>query len=164
MMFRRFENIVEAASRFVNILGIVVLLGMMMLIVTDVFLRYVFNKPVPGSVEVVEFMMGAVVFMGMAYTGIKKGHIGLGFLVSKMPERRQAFVDIFNFTVSTVFFMLVSWKSLVQTIVLYKSNQTSSVLGIPVYPFLIVLAVGSGLLALVFLIFTVHSFSRAAKR
>jgi len=162
-MFRAFEKIVETASRYVNLVGIVILLGMMMLIVVDVFLRYVFNKPVPGSVEVVEFMMGAVVFTGMAYTGIKKGHIGLGFLVSKMPARGQAVVDTFNFSVSTLFFALVSWKSVVQSVVLYRSSQTSSVLGIPAYPFLIVLAVGSGLLALVFLTFTVRSISRVAQ-
>ncbi len=156
-MLRVFEYLVEGSSRFVNIVGCIILICMMIMIVIDVFMRYIFNMPVPGSVELVEFMMGAVVFTGMAYAGIKKAHIGLGFLISKLPERYQAAIDIFNFSISTLFFILIVWKSILQAIVLYNSNQTSNVLGIPIYPFIIVLTVGSGLLALVFLLFLINA-------
>ena len=47
----------------------IVLTAMMFLIMTDVVLRYVFNSPITGSYEIIQYMMAILIpFMGLLKT------------------------------------------------------------------------------------------------
>ncbi|MFH1489611.1 MAG: TRAP transporter small permease [Pseudomonadota bacterium] len=149
--FRAFEKAVTLASKTVNAIGAIFLLAMMGMIFAEVFMRYLFNAPIEGSFEMVEYMMALVISLSIAYTGSKKGHIAVELLVSKFPERMQALLDVFHFLVCTIFFWLLCWKTASQAMVWGKAGVTSQVLLIPVSPFTWVLAVCAALLGLVFL-------------
>jgi len=137
---------------------------MMLLITMDVFLRYSFNRPVKGSFELVEFMMAVVICLGMAYTGVQKGHVAVELVVSRFSPRVQALIDSFNWLVSMGLFLLISWKAVAQARVVGLSGLASSVLHVPVFPFLLVLAFGSGFLCLVFLVNFIDSVSRVMRK
>jgi len=137
---------------------------MMLLITMDVFLRYSFNRPLKGSFELVEFMMAVVICLGMAYTGVQRGHVAVELLVSRFSPRVQALIDSFNWLVSMGLFLLISWKAVAQARVVGLSGLASSVLYVPVFPFLLVLAFGSGLLSLVFLVHFIDSVSRVVRK
>jgi TRAP-type C4-dicarboxylate transport system permease small subunit len=49
---QRFRDIVYKLSRAINSIGVLFLMAMMLLMVVDVFLRRVFQKPLTGSFEV----------------------------------------------------------------------------------------------------------------
>ena len=137
---------------------------MMLLIFIDVLLRYFLNRPLKGVFELVEFMMAIVVCLGMAYTGVQKGHVAVELVVSRFSPRVQALIDSFNYLVSTILFFLISWKSALQAKVLWAGGLTSSILYVPVYPFVSVLAFCSGLLGVVFLLHFIDSTSRMIKK
>jgi len=137
---------------------------MMLLITMDVFLRYSFNRPLKGSFELVEFMMAVVICLGMAYTGVQRGHVAVELVVSRFSPRVQALIDSFNWLVSMGLFLLISWKAVAQARVVGLSGLASSVLHVPVFPFLLVLAFGSGFLCLVFLVNFIDSVSRVMKK
>lgn len=137
---------------------------MMLLIVIDVLLRYFLNRPLKGVFELIEFMVAIVVCLGMAYTGVQKGHVAVELVVSRFSPRVQALIDSFNYLVSTILFLLISWKSVVYAKVLWVSGLTSAILYVPVYPFVFVLGLCSGLLGLVFLLHFIDSISRMIKR
>ena len=59
-------KIIESISHALNTVVMVVLLGVMLLIVADIFLRYVFNQPIIGTTEITTFMVIVVVFFGLA--------------------------------------------------------------------------------------------------
>ena len=158
--FNHFVRAVNSLSRFVNIIGTCILVLMMMLVVLDVSMRYFFNRPVEGSVELVEFMVAVIVCLGMAYCGVKKGHTTVEFLVAHFSPRKQAIIDSFNELVCTIFFFLITWKSVEQGAVLKEAESITTVLELPLYPFLWVLAIGSGLLCLVFLIQFIGSIAK----
>ena len=163
-IYRSLERVVSRISRGANSAGAGVLVVMMLLITMDVLLRYFLNRPVKGSFELVEFMMAIVVCLGMAYTGVQKGHVAVEIVVSRFSPRVQALIDSFNYLVSTILFSLISWKSVVQAKVLGVSGLTSAILYVPVYPFVFVLAFGSGLLSLVFLVHFIDSVSRVMRK
>ena len=83
---------------------------------------------------------------------------------SRFSERAQAVIDGLNFLVSAVLFFLISWGSMGQAAVLKESESITTVLEIPLYPFLWVLAICSGLLGLVFLLQTFESFMGGAAK
>lgn len=163
-IWRPFERTVRRISTAANIAGVSVLVMMMLLVTMDVLLRYCVNRPVKGSFEVVEFMMATVLCLGMAYTGVRKGHVAVELVVSRFSPRAQAFIDSFNYLVSLSLFFLISWKAVAQAQVLRVSHSVSSVLDIPIFPFVLVVAFGSGLLGLVFLVNFIDSLSRVRRK
>jgi TRAP-type C4-dicarboxylate transport system permease small subunit len=48
---------------------------MMMLVVVDVFMRYVMRKPLMVADEFSAYMLVALSFLGLAYTWREKGHV-----------------------------------------------------------------------------------------
>ena len=163
-IFRSLERVIHGMSWLANGIGAFVLACMMFLIMTDVLLRYLFNRPVSGGFELVEFMMALTISLGMAFTGVKKGHVSVELIVSKFSERVQAAFDVFHFLVATALFFFMSWKTAQQALVVGKRYVTTSVLEIPVYPFMWVLSFCAGLLGLVFFLQFIHSLYQVAKR
>ena len=62
------ERVISPVARVFNSAGVGILMVMMSLTVVDVFLRFVFNKPIVGAYEMSEFMMVILVFFALAYT------------------------------------------------------------------------------------------------
>lgn len=162
--YRSSERVISRISWVANSAGAGVLVVMMFLIVIDVLLRYFLNRPLKGVFELIEFMVAIVVCLGMAYTGVQKGHVAVELVVSRFSPRVQALIDSFNYLVSTMLFLLISWKSVVHAKVLWVSGLTSAILYVPVYPFVFVLALCSGLLGLVFLLHLIDSISRMIRK
>ena len=162
--YRLYENALSTLSVWAVRLGAVILTLMMVLVFTDVFLRYVFNRPLSGSVEIVEIMMALCIALGMAYTGITKGHISVELLVSRFSLKTQAALDVFHFFVATTMFLFMSWKTAEQALVVGRRNVTTTVLEIPIYPFVWVLSVCAGLLGLVFFLHFLEAISKVVKK
>ena len=72
--FHSAETIIKAVSRIANGVGMAVLTFMMLVTVADVFLRYAFNKPILGTVELCEYMMVAVVYLALPLCAFRGGN------------------------------------------------------------------------------------------
>jgi TRAP-type C4-dicarboxylate transport system permease small subunit len=78
----------ERFLRLLALLGGLILLILMAFTVADVFLRYVFNAPLKSVYEFTEFVMAAIVFLGIAYTGWVGGHIAVDMLSKWLDQPR----------------------------------------------------------------------------
>ncbi len=72
--------------------------------VLDVVLRYVFNRPFSGSLEITEFAMSVIVFLGIAYCGWVGGHVAVDILERPLEDPRLRFVPVILTFVSAVLF------------------------------------------------------------
>jgi TRAP-type C4-dicarboxylate transport system permease small subunit len=124
---------------------------MMFLTFTDVLLRYVFNSPVPGATELIEFMMGIVVTFSVAYTAYKKSHISVDMVIERFPERAKKMIGCVTSFLTLVLFVLICWQTVFLIFEDYESNLESAVLYLPVYPFTAAVAVGLLILCVVVL-------------
>ena len=77
------DKTVYSISRVFNTIGITMLLLMMLLVAVDVCLRYIFNSPIEGVYEAVEFMMAVVFCYSIAYTQRNKGHVSVNLVTLK---------------------------------------------------------------------------------
>ena len=137
--------------RALNGLGGLALLIIMLLISTDVISRSVFGSSIDGVFEVVEILLAVSVCLGFAYAGVEGAHVTVDFLVDKLGIKTQRKIDLVNHFFSVVLFALISWKSVEQSIVLKDTDSTTVLLELPIYPYLIVMAIGTGLLAIVYI-------------
>lgn len=136
---------------FVKYAALWILAMMMFLTFTDVLLRYIFNSPVPGSAELIEFMMGIVVTFSVAYTAHKKSHISVDLVLVYLKERTRKLIGCVTSFLTLILFVLICWQTFVLITEDYHSKIISAVLYIPVYPFITAVAVGFLTLCLVLL-------------
>jgi len=138
-------------SRWINWVGVAVLALMMFLTTADVILRYIFHKPIDGSLELTEFMMVVLVAFTLAYTAVNKGHITVDVVTERFRPRVRAVFNSINSLISLGVFVLIAWRSIAYAEMMRAGHDVSSSLAIPIYPFVYLVAVGSIIICLVFI-------------
>jgi TRAP-type transport system small permease protein len=157
-------TVINQASLIAGVMGIVFMVAMMLLTVGDVFLRFVFNRPILGSVEITEYLMVGTGFLGIAWCAVKGGHVGVDLIVSHFPPRVQAMIDSVTCLLSLGVVPLVAWQNFLQAGYVKAENVQSDLLDIPAYPFYIIVGISYALLSLVLVNALVQSVTKAVKR
>ena len=145
-----------------RLVGAVFLGGLILFIVADVIARYIFNQPFAFGLEVVENFLSIVVFFGLILCTAHKGHVELSVLVEKLPHRVQATISSLVFFLSTAICGAITWRLVIHAVQIKEIGTVSSILKIPQYPFIWVVALCSILITLLFLSQTVHFIKKAA--
>ena len=156
----RVAKVVNPIAFWIGSLGAGVLALMMFLTTADVLLR-LFNRPIIGTFELTEYMMAMLVAFTVGYCAVNRGHVSVDLVVARIPERPRAVVSIFTEIICIIFFSLITWKSFRQAVILQGSGSVSPALLIPVFPFVYIISIGFGLLALVFALQLLESISKA---
>ncbi len=125
-----------------------VLFGLMLMTSLDVGGRYLFNAPLMGVFELTEFMMVCVVFLAMAYTQAGKGHVAVDLVVNRFPRGVQTFITVISLLLSLLVMALITWKSVERGFEVMNAGECSGTLGIPVYPFVFIVALGAAAMCL----------------
>lgn len=136
------------AHRLNQIAGIF-LIFMMLLTGLDVGMRYFLNAPIPGSFEIIQFIMPMVVTFGLAQCALKERHVQIDLITSLLPNRIQQYMKSISYLIMSAMFMLISWQSFVKANGMFSSGQYTEVLYLPIFPFVYVVAFGCAALSLV---------------
>ena len=142
------DRVVRAVTNASNAVGVSLLLAMMFLLTADVTLRYALNRPITGSLELTEFMMVAVVFLGLAYAQQQRAHVRVDLIVTRLPRRPQAALDSITLILSILLYAFIAWKGYERAVELLHKGLVSDLLRIPHFPFRILVAISAVLLCL----------------
>jgi len=147
-----FQSVANGVHALVRVLTWIAsgALGILILfVVANVLSRFLFKKPLPGTIEVIELVAVVIVFFSVAYTESKRAHIYVELVVSKLRRRTQAVLASMMYALSAIFFAVMAWRSSVLAwSYLSPTTRETYVLSIPIAPFLFVVAFGSLMLAL----------------
>lgn len=157
-------TILNHASLGASVLGILFMVAMLLLTVGDVFLRFVFNRPILGSVEITEYLMVGTGFLGIAWCAAKGGHVGVDLIVSHFPPRIQAVIDSVTCLLSLGVAPIVAWQAFLQAGYAKAENVQSDLLDIPAYPFYLIVGIAFVLFSLVLVNSLVQFITKAVKR
>jgi TRAP-type C4-dicarboxylate transport system permease small subunit len=69
----------------------------------QVLFRYVFNQSLSWSEELAKFIFVWLTFLGAAVCIKDRLHIGVEFLVERLPENRKKYLELFRTALTTVF-------------------------------------------------------------
>ena len=145
------EKIIAGIIVLLKWVGSVSLALMMFLTAVDVACRYLFNSPIAGALELVEYMMAVLIPFSVAYCGFCKSHVAVEFIMDQFPRKLQGFVDVCMSAITLVFLMVITWQTCLYVVETFESKLTSSVLLIVAYPFVIPIALGMAVFSLVIL-------------
>lgn len=158
------ESKINALSRILGIIAIGILVAMMLFTVLNVVMRAFFNRPIPGDVELTEIAMVCTSFLGLAWCALRERHIRVDLIVPFMPKRAQGIIDSFGYLAALVACSVIAWRSVLEGIANRSLDKLSASLGIPVFPFYWVTAVGFGILCFAVVVLLVRSLSAAVKK
>ena len=135
------EKITKKITDVLGIVAGVMILVMMLLAVLDVLLRALFKAPIIGATEIIQILnVGIVVALGAGT--VKNQHVTVDFVMDKVPKVPrfyvQLVVDVLNIAIlvlMTVCSFQFMEKSRVQ-------EYTYSLLKIPEWPFVGLIALG----------------------
>ena len=157
-------SIISQASRIAGAIATIFIMAIMVLTVSDVLLRFFFNRPIPGSVELCQYFIVVGGFLGLAWCAIKGGHVKVGMIIDRLSPRSQSVVDCINYLIALTVVPLAAWRLFVHARIVQLERMTSSNLEIPAYPFYLLAGSGFALLSLVVLVFLITSIGKVVKR
>jgi len=154
------ERVTTGVTKILTVIAAACLTIMMLLTAADVGFRYFLNSPIPGALELAEFLMAIIVPFSIAYCAFDKSHVAVELIVDHLPKKVQKICN-FIITLPTIgFILLISWQNYYNIIDVYDQKLTSAVLKIPAFPFAIPLAIGSFVFAVIMI---VHLFESKSK-
>lgn len=145
--------------RIMSLIAGWIIFALMIYTVLDVVLRYGFNRPFSGSLEITEFAMSLIVFLGLAYCGWVGGHVAVDLFERPLEDPRLRFVPVVLTFVGAVLFAMIAWFSAAEAF--GSMQRVSNMMRWPHYPFQLAVAFGSAMYAIVLLIQTFQLFRRS---
>ncbi len=147
-LFFRFKKRIEGLTNFALSIGMGWVIVMMLLTTFDVAGRYFFSKPIPGAIEMSEFMLAIFGILGMAYTHQSGSNVKVTMLTSALPPRLARLTETITLVLSFQIVAMLVWYGIVSGIEELQAGTTTDTLGIPIYPIYFLLTAGAGLLCL----------------
>ena len=100
---KQFASAVDRLANFVGYLSGWLVPLMMMLVVVDVFMRYVMQQPLMVADELSAYMLVTLSFLGFAYTWRQGGHVRVEVAVNYLPPRLKSWVRLIGLILTFIF-------------------------------------------------------------
>lgn len=126
------RNFIQAVTRFLGSVGMLLIFPMMLLTTADATLRDVWSKPIPGAFEMSSFILSVFILLGIAYAHQMKDHVRVTILVDRLPVKLGLLMSIFTTLLSMSVIAVMAWQGWVLT---FETVSVSDMLRIPQWPF-----------------------------
>ena len=124
----------DRLDRVLGVFSAVPLALIVLLTFADVFARYLFARPVRGSVEIVQYAMALVVFTALPMVTRHRGHVTVSLIDRFMKGGAARVQRIVCDALSTLALALVTWRLWEQAASDTAGQTKTIVLGLPQAP------------------------------
>jgi TRAP-type C4-dicarboxylate transport system permease small subunit len=149
----RLVNLVIKASGFISYACMVV---MMLLIISDPFMRYMVGMPFYWSNEVSTFLMVAMAYTGLAIVFVKGGHVRVTLIFDRLPQRIRNVLWIIIASLAMFYIGILTYAVARLARVSFEVGRVTPTAELPYYPWQVLVVLGLIVFALVLLIFTIN--------
>jgi TRAP-type C4-dicarboxylate transport system permease small subunit len=136
---------------------------MMVLTCADVFMRYLLNRPITGTYDLVGLLGAVLASFGMPYTMLKKGHVAVEILIQSLSRGMQLIVETFTHLLGISLFLVLVWQAILLSRDMKAAGEVTPTLLLPFYPIVYCMAVCFFGLCLAILVNLLHIWTKRAK-
>ena len=148
-MLVQVERWFERLLRYVAYGGGLVLAGLMLLVISEITMRYFFGRPFRGGYELTELAMSLIVALGFPYTAITRGHVTVDILGRWLDMPALRWLTALVHLAGAVFLAFVAWRAWLYAAGSLRWSDVTNMMRIPKHPFQFAVAISLGLFALV---------------
>ncbi|HXH64416.1 MAG TPA: TRAP transporter small permease [Mariprofundaceae bacterium] len=127
---RAIEPVLSRVEQALTIAATGIIIFVMLFVCAEVFMRYVFNSPIPGHLEGSELLMPVIVFFALSYTQSVHGHVGMTMVVDSLSEANRRRLESVTIALSMFIFAVLTYFSAAQA---YRSYIFDDVTMTPPY-------------------------------
>jgi TRAP-type C4-dicarboxylate transport system permease small subunit len=120
-------------------------------------------RPILGAHEATEYLGALLISLTLAYNQLRKENIGVEIIDTILPARARALLESITSFLSLLLCLLIAWRCVVYAIEIWQSKEVSSTMGIPFWPFVIVVGVSFALLAFALLVDSLKAAAEARR-
>ena len=148
----KLSNIFDRTCDLLAILAAVLLMLTLVLVNSEVFIRGFTGHSIIWVIEICEYCLLFITFLGTAWLLKRNGHIMIDFVVLRLRSKPQAAVRIFSSIISLIVSLVMTWYSIRVTLGHFQAGYVISS-GLMPRSFIIlsVIPVGSFLLSIQFM-------------
>lgn len=149
----------SVAPKLLRALGLVMcvlLFALMILTTIDVTGRYVFDNPLPGTVEYTELGLGILVFGSLPLVTARQEHITIDIFDFLLRARRKYVQQICVNALGCAITAFIAWRIFVKAEELASNGDLSINMQLPLAPVAYFMSGMSAIAALIMLMLTLH--------
>ncbi len=121
-------------EKLLNLVAALVIMGLMFIGVFQVIGRKVFNFPVPGYVDLVEFAMVVFAFLAISYCQKLGGHIRMELIIGRFHGRMLWFLEIIGVLIAIFIIAVLLFYSFKHFQRAWTIGDSSIDLELPIWP------------------------------
>jgi TRAP-type C4-dicarboxylate transport system permease small subunit len=108
--------------------------------VANLILR-AFGHPINGTYEMIGWLIGISMVLGMSYTQLERAHVNIDGLVKKLPRLFSSGIESGLYLLATIAFAFGAKQLFIYAAAEHVSGSVSQTLHMPVFPLIYVVAV-----------------------
>jgi len=124
---------------------------LLVMTVGDVVGRFFFKHPIPGTFELTKLFFALSVFFSLAISQYLGENLGITVFYNKFPGRLKGLLDFIAAFLSIATFSVAFYQILKYAARMKSSHTVTSVLRLPLYPWIYVASIGILILVLALL-------------
>lgn len=92
-----------------------------------------FGRPIQGDFELVQLACAVAIAFCLPYCQLQRGHIIVDFFTVRSTQRTRSLLDALGALLLALVMALVAWRTGAGAIAMKASNETSMIMGLPVW-------------------------------
>jgi TRAP-type C4-dicarboxylate transport system permease small subunit len=105
--------------------SILIILFIALFVGADVFMRYVFNSPIQGQLELSELMLPLIVFLALSYTQATHGNIGMDLVLDALPPKPRHYATMAALLISIFICSVLAYFSAKNALQLWRYDDVT---------------------------------------
>jgi C4-dicarboxylate transporter DctQ subunit len=130
-----FSNIIRRIDRISGIIAEALVFLLMLLVTAEIIGRHIFGSPIPGQVETAILALVLILYLGVAYTQLERGHIRVELFVSRVKGKKRELVEALSLFLSLIVSVLMLWATAEQARISVLGREfVTGIIAFPVWP------------------------------
>lgn len=152
-VLHKINRALEFATRILSYVSTVCLAAMALLATANVLTSKIFMYGIPSAVDWGTYLLIPVVFLAIGHNLLQNGLIQVDFLTRHFPNIVNAIIGVFSNLIGCGVSAVITWRQFALAARYFASGKVSSFMPLhfPIWPFCVILGLGTALMAVIFL-------------
>jgi len=146
-----FEKFIKFLSAFTFYLTMGGLTGITFLTFSDVFMRYVFNRPILGVYDTTRIILIITVACAFGQTQLSRGNMSIDLILTKLKMKPKIIINSIHDFISFLLFLIITWQVFKHGFLLKGTGESTETIFIPFYPFVFIIGFNTSIVCIILL-------------
>jgi TRAP-type C4-dicarboxylate transport system permease small subunit len=146
----RILRALSALEKIASTIAAVFMFAIMMIVFSDVIMRYAFNKPFSWAYDLISmYLMAGVFFLVLSEAYASNAHVSVDILQQKFSANVKRLTEIVTCIVGIVVFSLIAWLGWLRAVDAFNSGDVmAGAIPWPMWPSIGLVPFGAGVITL----------------